>query len=116
MLPTMSQPLGESAFWILTALAAGRRHGYAIVQEAASASDGAVRLKATTLYAVLERLEADRLVQQDGEEVVDGRTRRYYRLTDVGAGRLRTDTDLLATKVRAARENLARFRPVKGLA
>jgi DNA-binding PadR family transcriptional regulator len=112
----MTHPLGESAFWILTALAAGRRHGYAIVQEAAAASDGAVRLKATTLYAVLERLESDRLVQQDGAEVVDGRTRRYYRLTSGGALRLRADTDLLESKVRVARENLGHFKPAMGMA
>lgn len=112
----MPQSLGEAAFWILTALAGGRRHGYAIVQDAAIASDGAVRLKATTLYAVLERLEADRLVEQDGEEIVDGRTRRYYRLTDAGAGHLQTDADLLESRVRVARSNLARFRPAEGLA
>lgn len=112
----MSQGLGDSAFWILTALADGRQHGYAIVRAASEASDGAVQLKATTLYTVLERLEADRLIEQNGDEVVDGRTRRYFRLTDAGANRLQTETELLEAKVTAARASLTRFRPAKGMA
>lgn len=112
----MVQPLGESAFWILTALAAGRQHGYAILRAAAEASGDSVRLKATTLYTALERLEADGLVEQAGDEVVDGRTRRYFRLTVAGAGRLRSETELLDAKLKAARSGLRRFRPARGMA
>lgn len=112
----MSDPLGDSAFWILTALASGRRHGYAIVQEVAARSDGAVRLKATTLYTVLERLAREQLVETDGDEVVAGRTRRYFRLTTPGAARLQQETDLLEARVRTARAQLTRFRPVGGQA
>lgn len=116
MLRVVPQSLGESAFWILTALAVGRRHGYAIIRDASDASGGAVHLKATTLYAVLERLEDEGLVEQDGDEVVGGRTRRYFRLTDSGAQVLRVETDLLESKVHAARAGLTRFRPTEGLA
>ncbi|MFI7110127.1 PadR family transcriptional regulator [Nonomuraea sp. NPDC050227] len=43
-----------------------------------------VRLRAGTLYAALDRLHAEGLVAADREEVVDGRARRYYRLTSDG--------------------------------
>ena len=113
----MAQPLGDSAFWILTVLAGERRHGYAIVREVEEASDGAMRLKATTLYSVLDRLAADGLVASDGDEVVEGRTRRYFRLTSTGASRLQQETELLDAKANAARTVLARLRPAaEGLA
>ena len=74
----------EPTFWILTALTAAPLHGYGIIQQADQLSDGRVRLQAGTLYAALDRLVAEGLVEPDREEKVDGRNRRYYRLTDDG--------------------------------
>src|SRR5690606_26942640 len=68
----------ESEFWILSSLAEGRRHGYGIMQDVAASSEGRTRLKAPTLYAALERLENDGCIRPGGEEIVDGRARRYY--------------------------------------
>jgi DNA-binding PadR family transcriptional regulator len=45
-------------------------------------SDGATKLGAGTLYGLLDRMCDAGLVEASGEEVVDGRLRRYYRLTD----------------------------------
>lgn len=103
----MSTSLSSSAFWILTALASGRRHGYEIMLESAKASDGRVALKATTLYAALERLERDGLVAADGDEIVSGRARRYYRLTDQGATRLDEEARVLQSQARVALKRLA---------
>ncbi len=61
----------EPSFLILTALAAGPRHGYGIMGDVAQISDGRVKLRAGTLYAALDRLSADGLVEADREEVVD---------------------------------------------
>ena len=44
---------------------------------------GESELKVATLYAALERLEREGLVAVDGDEAVDGRLRRYFRLTDL---------------------------------
>ena len=88
----MAQALGDSAFWILTALAPGRLHGYAVLLSVAEMSADSVQLKPTTLYAVLDRLERDGLVLPDGDEVVSGRMRRYFALTDAGEARLRSET------------------------
>ena len=70
---------------ILTALAAGSQHGYGIITDVKAISAGRVQLKAGTLYAALERLRADKLIEVDREEIVDSRLRRYYRLTPAGA-------------------------------
>src|ERR1019366_1699156 len=86
---TMSmRSLQEPTFLILTSLAAGPQHGYAIMTDAEQISGGHVRLRAGTLYAALDRLRTDGLVEIDREEIVDGRLRRYYRITGEGAGRL----------------------------
>ncbi len=74
----------EPTFAILTALAQGPRHGYAIITEAAELSGGSVRLQPGTLYAALDRLAGEGLVEVSGEEVVNGRHRRSYRLTSDG--------------------------------
>jgi DNA-binding PadR family transcriptional regulator len=96
-MPTMlTSRLQEPSLLILTALAAAPQHGYGIVKDVESISQGEVTLRVGTLYGALDRLAADGLVEVDHEEVVDSRLRRYYRLTDAGAGRLATD----ATRVR----------------
>lgn len=103
----MSTALSTSAFWILTALARGPLHGYAIMRDAREASEGAVNLKATTLYASLERLERDHLIEVVGDEIVDGRARRSYQLTSHGTETLENEAAALESRARAARARLA---------
>lgn len=91
----MAQRLEESTYWILTVLAGGKRHGYAILREVAELSGDRVRLKVTTLYAALDRLERGGLVRGDGEETVDGRRRRYLTLTGSGATTLAEEAEHL---------------------
>lgn len=80
--------LREPTFLVMTALASGPAHGYALLQEVGRMADGDVKLRPGTLYAVLDRLVAEGWAEVSGEEVVGGRLRRYYRLTDRGARRL----------------------------
>jgi DNA-binding PadR family transcriptional regulator len=100
----------EATFLILTALAAGSRHGYAIITDVSGISGGRVRLRAGTLYAALDRLRADGLIEVEREEIVDSRLRRYYRLTPVGserlteeAARLRSNADVAMTRLDLSR-------------
>ncbi|WP_244302831.1 PadR family transcriptional regulator [Leucobacter coleopterorum] len=51
----------EPTFLILTALASGRKHGYALIAEAAELSGNRVQLKVGTLYAALDRLSDEGL-------------------------------------------------------
>jgi DNA-binding PadR family transcriptional regulator len=104
------QAMQEPTFLILTALAAGPQHGYAIMTEVADISDGRVRLRAGTLYAALDRLLGDGVVDVVSEEVVDGRLRRYYRLTPAGADVLAAETARISANARVAALRLRRLR------
>jgi PadR family transcriptional regulator PadR len=101
-----SNVMTEPAFLVLTALVDEPRHGYGIVRTVEELSGGRVRLKIGTLYGVLDRLAAEELVELDREVVHHGRVRRYYRLTDSGAGALEAETIRLADNVRTARQRL----------
>src|SRR5690349_17412870 len=103
----MAKAMREPTFWILTALAQAARHGYGIIQEASRLSGGQVTLQAGTLYAALDRLAAEGLVEVDRDEKVDGRDRRYYRLTEGGTVALAAEADRLAQNASTARQQLA---------
>jgi DNA-binding PadR family transcriptional regulator len=98
----------EPTFLILTALAAEPSHGYGVIRAVDTLSQGEVVLRPGTLYGALERLTEQGLVEVDREEAVDGRLRRYYRLTDDGAAalvkqveRLRRHADAAAVRLHA---------------
>ncbi|MEV0589492.1 helix-turn-helix transcriptional regulator [Nonomuraea sp. NPDC050310] len=76
-------------------MAAGPQHGYGIITDVLQISGERVRLRAGTLYAALDRLQGEQLIEADHEEVVDGRARRYYRLTNEGAARLSAEAERL---------------------
>lgn len=97
---------------ILTALADGAQHGYGIISEVADISEGRVRLRAGTLYAALDRLKSDGLIDVDREEIVDNRLRRYYRLSPEGGRRLAAEAARLQANARAA---MTRLNPALGV-
>jgi DNA-binding PadR family transcriptional regulator len=99
----------EPTFLILTALAAEPTHGYGVIRAVEQFSQGDVVLRPGTLYGALDRLTEQGLVEVDHEEAVDGRLRRYYRLTESGATvlaaqvrRLRRNADAAAVRLRPA--------------
>jgi DNA-binding PadR family transcriptional regulator len=102
----------EATFLILTALAAGSQHGYGIIIDVQAISAGRVELKAGTLYAALDRLRADKLIEVDREEIVDSRLRRYYRLTPTGGELLADEAARLQANARVA---MSRLKPAGGV-
>ena len=94
------------AFFVLTALADGPRHGYGIVREVEGLSRGRVKLKIGSLYGVLDRLATEGLIEPDREEPHDGRLRRYYRLTRDGRRTLAEEAELRAATARVVRVRL----------
>jgi len=111
------RPLQEPTFLLLTALAAGPQHGYGIMTDVERISEGRVKLRAGTLYAALDRVVAEGLVEADREEVVDGRLRRYYRLTPPGGDRLAAEAERLRLNAAVATKRLKlRHRAMRGLA
>jgi len=100
------RPLQEPTFLLLTALAEGPQHGYGIMTDVGRISGGRVKLRAGTLYAALDRVVAEGLVEADREEVVDGRLRRYYRLTPLGGDRLAAEAERLRQNAAVAAKRL----------
>ena len=80
-------PLPTAVFHILVALADRDRHGYSIMQDVTSRTDGKVRLSAGTLYSSIRRMLEDGLIEELREspdpDSQDER-RRYYHLTKFG--------------------------------
>lgn len=96
----------EQAFFVLTALLDGPLHGYAIMQTMVELSDGRVRARVGTLYGVLDRLTAERLIEIDREIIVQGRTRRYYRVSEDGREALARDAARQAANASTALNRL----------
>ncbi|WBB71015.1 helix-turn-helix transcriptional regulator [Micromonospora sp. WMMD812] len=101
----------EPTFLILTALAGEPRHGYGIIQEVTALSEARVSLLPGTLYTALDRLTAQGLVAHDRDENVEGRLRRYYRLTSDGLAALQAETARLRQLTAAAEARLRALRP-----
>jgi len=86
----------EPTYFVLASLLPGPLHGYAIMKRAEELSRGRVRLATGTLYAALDRLTAEGYVRLVSDEVVNGRVRRSYGLTDPGAAALRAEAVRMA--------------------
>lgn len=103
----MTPEMREPTFFMLTALADEPRHGYGVIQEVERLSQGRTKLRAGTLYAALDRLAAEGLIEVAGEETVDGRLRRYYRLTEAGNTTLEVES---RRRMTISKEALRRLR------
>lgn len=104
--PERFLPLAPVWFEILLALAGGELHGYAVMQEVARRSGGAVTLHPGSLYRALARLVEDALiVELDARPATgDDERRRYYAITPLGRSVARAETERLRALVRAAEE------------
>jgi DNA-binding PadR family transcriptional regulator len=105
--PASHLPMTPATFQILVALVDGERHGYAIMQEVAERTDGAVRLGPGTLYGSLKRLLDGGLVAESEERETPGtgdERRRYYRITKFGLSVARAEARRLEALVRSARQ------------
>jgi len=109
----------EPTYFILAALQDGPLHGYAIITRAGDLSQGRIRIATGTLYAALDRLTGEGYVTSTHEEIVNGRARRYYTLTQEGRAALRTEADAMAAAARVVTDWTVRSaapRPAAGLA
>jgi DNA-binding PadR family transcriptional regulator len=99
-------PLQPAVFHILLALADEDRHGYAIIQDVAHRTDGAIRLSAGTLYRSIQRMLEEGLIVEPRARPApqdDDERRRYYRLTPLGEAVAKAEARRLADLVRMAR-------------
>jgi DNA-binding PadR family transcriptional regulator len=89
-----STRLTPAEFHILLALADCERHGYNIMQEIESYTDGQVRIGPATLYRTIKRLRKDGRIEETAERPVpelDDERRHYYRITYLGRQVLETE-------------------------
>lgn len=99
-------PLPPATFHILLALAAEDHHGYAIIQDVAVRTGGALKLSAGTLYRSIQRLLEQGLISEPRERPApeeDDERRRYYRITALGTAVAKAEARRLADLVRMAR-------------
>jgi len=104
--PDSLVPLPPAVFHILLAVADDDRHGYAIIQEVATRTDGQVRLSAGTLYRSIQRMLDDDLIVEIHERPapdMDDERRRYYRITPFGRAVARAEARRLNDLVKLAR-------------
>ena len=108
-------PLPEATFHILVALADEERHGYAIMQDVAARTDGALKLNPGTLYRSIQRLLEQGLIAELSTRPAakfDDERRRYYRITPFGRSVARAEARRLAQMLALARRSgLAPERP-----
>ena len=99
-------PMPPAVFHILTVLAQGDQHGYAILRAVREQTAGRVRLGPGTLYRSIQRMLEDGLIEElddrpDPEQ--DDERRRYYRITRPGRNAARAEAQRLADLVDLAR-------------
>jgi len=97
-------PLTEPTLLILLSLSPGPKHGYAIMKEVETLSDGRVLLSTGTLYGGLKRLLDEGWIMRVDDPEPNGtdRQRKAYILTDQGRDILRAEVERLRKLVKVA--------------
>ena len=79
-----NKPVSEPVLYILMSLAEMPRHGYALIKDIETISEGRVRLSTGTLYGIIKRLLSEGLVRERGRAPRADDRRRSYELTAFG--------------------------------
>jgi len=78
---------------ILKSLVREHKHGYAIAESIAAASEDALRVEEGALYPALHRLELKGLLGSEWGLSDNNRRAKYYRLTTAGRKTLAAETE-----------------------
>jgi PadR family transcriptional regulator PadR len=115
----------DATYYTLAVLLEGKSHGYAVLERVKEITGGRVALTTGTLYGTLDRLVDEGLIRRAGSEIVNGRARQYFEITERGSGAVQVEAERLAEaaeavqtamKARARRQGPARRRaPAPGL-
>lgn len=85
--PSDFLPLQKDMFHILVALSSHDRHGYSIMQDINTRTDGQLAISPSSLYSAIKRMMDIGLIEELDERPDperDDQRRRYYRITDFG--------------------------------
>jgi PadR family transcriptional regulator, regulatory protein PadR len=100
--------LQQSSYAVLSALRESPRHGWSVLQELRRYDERAPAV--ATIYAALDRLHKAKLVRESAIEVVDGRARVIFEITDEGNNALRRHAEQMmrqASRALASKPGLA---------
>jgi DNA-binding PadR family transcriptional regulator len=98
-------PLKPVDFLVLLTLAERELHGYGIVASIAERTEGKLRLVPGNLYAVLQRLRGEELLDETDRRPaadLDDQRRRYYAITPWGRLVLTAEAERLRSLVGVA--------------
>lgn len=95
------RPISEPVFLILVSLADKPHHGYALMKDIESLSEGRVRLSTGTLYGAIGRLLDGGWIERF-EQKDTSRDKQAYRLTAAGRGQLKAEVARMKQLTRAA--------------
>lgn len=104
---TTPTPLTPAVFHILLALSAGERHGYGIMKQVETDSQGKVSMGPGTLYGSLKRMLDAGLVKESDKRIdpeMDDERRIYYQITGIGAKTLAAELERYKRIVTVAQE------------
>lgn len=96
----------EASYYTLAALIDGPAHGYAVLEKIRAMTAGRVKPTVGTLYGVLERLVDEGLIARAGSEIVNGRARHYFEITDAGSAAVRAEAQRMAADAEMVRQAL----------
>ena len=100
------EPLTEPVLLILLSLSGQPQHGYAILKDVETMSDGRVVLSTGTLYGALRRLLQDRWIERVKQQD-NSRGKISYRLTTLGHARMQGEVERMRHITRLARVRVA---------
>jgi DNA-binding PadR family transcriptional regulator len=100
-------PLTPAVFHILLALSTQERHGYGIMKEVESDSQGKVKMGPGTLYGSLGRMIEAGLIRESDKKVdpeLDDERRVYYKITGPGQSALAAELERYREVVAVAKQ------------
>src|SRR5215207_5470261 len=102
-----SGPLTPAVLHILLALSTRERHGYGIMKQVESDSQGTVRMGPGTLYGSVRRMSEAGLIRESDKKIdpsLDDERRVYYRITALGRQTLAAELQRYRQVVAVAHE------------
>lgn len=97
MTTSSRSPLKQTDLLILTVLHEEPLHGYGIVKEIESMTDGRVRLRPGDVYRMLYRLDRQGLIESTDATDPEDERRSYYRITAEGRRVAEAEARLLSS-------------------
>jgi DNA-binding PadR family transcriptional regulator len=100
-------PLTPAVLHILLALSTGERHGYGIMKQVESESQGKVKMGPGTLYGSLGRMMVAGLIRESDKKVdpaLGDERRVYYKITRLGQAALAAELERYREVVAVAKK------------